>query len=93
MKKLISKSIALFMAIVLAVLLAACSDGRVAGGVTEDAGLAIKDLDVAGLAQKGPFVKGSAVTVQGVDCKTMKFTEEKFSGKVKSNKGDWLLSQ
>ena len=89
MKKLISKSIALFMAIVLAGLLAACSDGRVAGGVTEDAGLAIKDLDVAGLAQKGPFVKGSAVTVQGVDCKTMKFTEEKFSGKVKSNKGDF----
>ena len=89
MKKLIRKSIALFMAIVLAGLLAACSDGRVAGGVTEDAGLAIKDLDVAGLAQKGPFVKGSAVTVQGVDCKTMKFTEEKFSGKVKSNKGDF----
>ena len=89
MKKLISKSIAFFMAIVLAGLLAACSDGRVAGGVTEDAGLAIKDLDVAGLAQKGPFVKGSAVTVQGVDCKTMKFTEEKFSGKVKSNKGDF----
>ena len=89
MKKLISKSFTLWMAIVLAGLLAACSDGRVAGGVTEDAGLAIKDLDVAGLAQKGPFVKGSAVTVQGVDCKTMKFTEEKFSGKVKSNKGDF----
>ncbi|MBO4829545.1 MAG: fibrobacter succinogenes major paralogous domain-containing protein [Fibrobacter sp.] len=89
MKKLISKSFTLWMAIVLAGLLAACSDGKVAGGVTEDAGLAIKDLDVAGLAQKGPFVKGSAVTVQGVDCKTMKFTEEKFSGKVKSNKGDF----
>ena len=65
------------MTIASAGLLSACSEDKFAGGVTEDAGLAIKDLDVAGLAQKGPFVKGSVVTVQGVDCKTMKFTEEK----------------
>ena len=89
MKKLISKSITLLMAIASAGMLSACLDDKVAGGVTEDAGLAIKDLDVAGLAQKGPFVKGSVVTVQGVNCKTMKFTEEEFTGKVKSNKGDF----
>ena len=89
MKKLISKSITLLMTIASAGLLSACSEDKFAGGVTEDAGLAIKDLDVAGLAQKGPFVKGSVVTVQGVDCKTMKFTEEEFTGKVKSNKGDF----
>jgi len=88
-KKFISKSITLLMAIASAGMLSACLDDKVAGGVTEDAGLAIKDLDVAGLAQKGPFVKGSVVTVQGVDCKTMKFTEEEFTGKVKSNKGDF----
>jgi len=88
-KKLISKSITLLMAIASAGMLSACLDDKVAGGVTEDAGLAIKDLNVAGLAQKGPFVKGSVVTVQGVDCKTMKFTEEEFTGKVKSNKGDF----
>ncbi len=89
MKKFISKSITLLMAIASAGMLSACLDDKVAGGVTEDAGLAIKNLDVAGLAQKGPFVKGSVVTVQGVDCKTMKFTDEEFMGKVKSNKGDF----
>ena len=71
--------------------LMACSGGdKTAGGSSEDAGIvAVKDLDVAGLAQKGPFVKGSEVTVQGVDCKTMKFTDEEFTGKVKSDKGDF----
>jgi len=67
----------------------ACSDGdKTAGGTTEDAGI-IADLNVAGLTQKGPFVKGSAVTVQGIDCKTMEFSNEKFEGKVKSDKGDF----
>ena len=75
---------------VVSLILAACSSEKVAGGASGDAGVvAIKDLNVAGLAQKGPFVKGSAVTVQGVDCKTMKFTEEEYKGKVKSNKGDF----
>ena len=46
------------------VFMAACSDD-VAGGASGDAGVyAIKNLDVAGLTQKGPFVAGSAVTVQ-----------------------------
>jgi len=75
----------------LAVLLAACSDDKVAGGTTEDAGLAIKDLDVAGLAQKGPFVKGSIVTLQGVDCKTMEFTDEVFEGSVINNDGEYVV--
>ena len=75
--------------------LVACSgsdDKSVAGGASGDAGVvAVKDLDVAGLAQKGPFVKGSAVTVQGIDCKTMKFSDEVFEGKVKSDKGDFAF--
>ena len=67
----------------------ACSDSdKTAGGTTEDAGV-IADLNVAGLTQKGPFAKGSAVTVQGVDCQTMELTEEKFTGSVKSDKGDY----
>ncbi len=67
----------------------ACSDSdKTAGGTTEDAGI-IADLNVAGLTQKGPFVKGSAVTVQGIDCKTMELTDEKFTGSVKSDKGDF----
>ena len=68
----------------------ACSDDKVAGGSSDDAGIyAVKNLDVAGVAQKGPFVKGSDVTVQGIDCKTMALTGEIFEGSVKSDKGDF----
>jgi len=70
-------------------LFSACSE-KVAGGSSDDAGIyAVKDLDVAGVSQKGPFVKGSAVKVQGVDCKTMELTGEIFEGTVKSDKGDF----
>ncbi len=71
----------------------ACSDDKVAGGSSDDAGVyAVKDLDVAGVSQKGPFVKGSAVTVQGIDCQTMELTGEIFEGTVKSDKGDYDVS-
>ena len=77
--------------------LAACSssdDKSVAGGASGDAGVvAVKDLDVAGVSQKGPFVKGSAVTVQGIDCKTMKFTDEVFEGEVKNNMGEFVVEK
>ena len=72
-------------------MLAACSSNDekdVAGGVSEDAGFV---ADVAGVAQKGPFVKGSAVTVRGIDCKTLEFTDQVFEGAVKSDKGDFAL--
>ena len=69
----------------------ACSDSdKTAGGTTEDAGI-IANLNVAGLAQKGPFAKGSAVTVQGINCKTMELTNESFEGVVKSDKGDFEI--
>ena len=70
----------------------ACSDddSGFAGGSTEDAGI-IANLNVAGVSQKGPFVKGATVTVQGIDCKTLKFTDEVFEGKVKSDKGDFTV--
>jgi uncharacterized protein (TIGR02145 family) len=76
-------------------LMVACSgsdDKSVAGGTSDDAGI-IADLNVAGLAQKGPFVKGSVVTVQGIDCKTLKFTDEVFNGEVKSDKGDFSVDE
>ena len=47
---------------------------------------------MAGVSQKGPFVKGSAVTVQGIDCKTMELTGERFDGVVKSDKGDFEVN-
>ena len=68
----------------------ACSGDKTAGTDEQVEGsYAVRNLDVAGLAQKGPFVKGSVVTAQGIDCKTMKFTDEEYTGKVKSNKGDF----
>ena len=75
----------------MSVLFAACStteDDRISGGVSEDAGFV---ADVAGVAQKGPFVKGSAVTVRGIDCKTLEFTDQVFEGVIKSDKGDFAL--
>lgn len=72
---------------------AACSDSNdVAGGASGDAGVyAVKDLDVAGVSQKGPFVTGSAVTVQELDGITLKQTGKSFKGTIKSDKGDFAI--
>ena len=85
------KIVGFALLLVFAILFAACSDSKVAGGSSDDAGI-IADLNVAGLAQKGPFVKGSLVTVQGIDCKTMELTGERFESTVKSDKGDYDVS-
>ena len=58
----------------------ACSDGSsdkmdLGGGASGDAGVtAVVDWEVAGVSQKGPFVTGSAVTVQELDGITLKQT-------------------
>ena len=69
----------------------ACSDDKsdVAGGASGDMGIVAKDI--AGLAQKGPFVKGSAVTIRGIDCKTLDLLDEIFEGEIKSDKGDFAF--
>ncbi|WP_173383193.1 fibrobacter succinogenes major paralogous domain-containing protein, partial [Fibrobacter succinogenes] len=92
MKSIIKNSSAIAFVGALA-MLAACSDPEnknISGGITEDKGI-VANLDVAGVTQKGPFVKGSAVTVQGIDCETLKFTDEVFEGEVKSDKGDFTV--
>ena len=75
--------------------MAACtgSDGNgLAGGSSEDAGItAVKDWEVAGVSQKGPFVTGSAVTVQELDGITLKQTGKSFKGTIKSDKGDFAI--
>ena len=86
---LLKKYFCIVGTLVAGALLWACSDGdKTAGGTSEDAGI-IADLNVAGVAQKGPFVKGSEVTVRGIDCKTFKLTGERFDGVVNSDKGDF----
>jgi len=70
----------------------ACSSDNVAGGASGDAGVvAVKDWEVAGVSQKGPFVTGSAVTVQELDGITLKQTGKSFKGTIKSDKGDFAI--
>ena len=65
---------------------------NVAGGSSGDAGVvAVKDWEVAGVSQKGPFVTGSAVTVQELDGITLKQTGKSFKGSIKSDKGDFAI--
>ena len=80
----------IFVAAVMAVFAVACSTKNdVSGGASGDMGIVAKDI--AGEAQKGPFVKGSAVTARGIDCKTMKLTGEVFESAAKSDKGDFTF--
>ncbi len=80
-----------FIAVV-PLILAACSGDNVAGGSSGDAGItAVKDWEVAGVSQKGPFVTGSAVTVQELDGITLKQTGKSFKGSIKSDKGDFAI--
>ena len=70
----------------------ACSDDEsddFVGGASGDMGIVAKDI--AGLAQKGPFVKGSAVTIRGIDCKTLELSDEIFEVEIKSDKGDFAF--
>ena len=67
-------------------------DKSVAGGASGDAGIiAVIDWEVAGVSQKGPFVTGSAVTVQELDGITLKQTGKSFKGTIKSDKGDFAI--
>lgn len=94
-KEMIMKWNRIFGCFAIGAMFWACSgsdDKDVVGGASGDSGItAVTDWEVAGVTQKGPFAKGSAVTVRGIDCKTMKFTDEIFEGEVKSDKGDFAV--
>lgn len=74
-------------------LLCACSEKEDTAGTCEESeGLyAVQDKKVAGVLQKGPFAKGSHVTVRGMDCKTLELSDEVFEGEVQSDKGDYVV--
>ena len=81
-----------FLFLFVLLLFCACSDKRGAGTSEESEGLyAVTDLNIAGVTQKGPFAKGSTVSLLGVDCKTMKPTGEEFRGVVKNDKGEFSV--
>ena len=50
----------------------ACSENNMAGGTSEEAEgiVAIKDREIAGVTQKGPFLVVSLVNIQELDGKT-----------------------
>ena len=62
------------------------------GGASGESGIiAVEDWEVVGVSQKGPFVTGSAVTVQELDGITLKQTGKSFKGSIKSDKGDFAI--
>ena len=64
-----------------------------AGGSSDDEGIvAIKDIDISGVSQKGPFIRGSSVTVQELNGTTLKQTGKSFKGTIKSDKGDFVIN-
>ena len=82
----------IFCCLAVGALFWSCSGNDVAGGSSGDAGItAVKDWEVAGVSQKGPFVTGSAVTVQELDGITLKQTGKSFKGTIKSDKGDFAI--
>ena len=80
------------LALMSAFVLGCSSEDNLAGGASGDAGIVtVKGLEVAGVSQKGPFVTGSAVTVQELDGITLKQTGKSFKGRIKSDKGDFAI--
>jgi uncharacterized protein (TIGR02145 family) len=80
-----------FWALALTVLLGACSDMETSGTSEEAEGVvAISDKKIAGVSQKGPFVKGSDVTLKETS-KNRDFepTGREFTTKTISDKGDF----
>lgn len=97
MRKMMMKMNRIIGSLAMGAMFWACSDGDsdsmdLGGGASGDAGItAVVDWEVAGVSQKGPFVTGSAVTVQELDGITLKQTGKSFKGTIKSDKGDFAI--
>ncbi|WP_173475182.1 FISUMP domain-containing protein [Fibrobacter succinogenes] len=74
-------------------MLCACSDvGKTAGTDEQSEGVfAVKDREIAGVTQKGPFLVGSSVTIQELNRVTLVQTGRSFKTSVKSDQGDFVL--
>jgi uncharacterized protein (TIGR02145 family) len=70
----------------------ACTENNTAGTSEESEGIvAIKDREIAGVSQKGPFLTGSSVTVQELDGRTFVQTGKSFRASIKNNLGDFVV--
>lgn len=54
--------------------------------------VSIKKKTISGISQKGPFVKGSSVTVQELESGTLDQTGKSFKGKISNDKGEFSIS-
>lgn len=90
------KSIIKFFVASLSFVYLACSsdDKDTAGGVVIDQGIiAIDNKTVAGVSQKGPFVKGTLVDLYGLSSNYVQSGSEIFTGKITNDKGEFTISK
>ena len=73
----------------------ACSDkDKNAGGTAEaENSIAIENKDIAGVSQKGPFVKGSSVTLYELNFETRAQTGKSFLGRISEDMGTFAISK
>ncbi len=76
-------------------LFTACSDkDKNAGGTSEaENSIAISDKEVAGVTQKGPFTKGSNVTLYELNFRTRAQTGKSFIGKISDSTGSFSINK
>ncbi len=76
-------------------LLTACSsEDKNAGGTSEaENSIAIIDKQVAGVSQKGPFTKGSTVTLYELNFRTRAQTGKSFLGKISDSTGSFSINK
>ena len=75
--------------------LGACSSDdkdKHTGGATEETQIAIEDKTIAGVSEKGPFVKGSAVRLYELNVENLGQTGRAFTGKIASDRGDFRFT-
>lgn len=88
--------IACYTALALAAFgLGACSSDdkdKHTGGATEETQIAIEDKTIAGVSEKGPFVKGSAVKLYELNADNLGQTGRAFTGKIASDRGDFRFT-
>ena len=79
----------------LVLLFTACSsDDKNAGGTSEaENSIAITDKEIAGVTQKGPFTKGSNVTLYELNFRTRAQTGKSFIGKISDSTGSFSINK
>ncbi len=88
----VMKFLSNFATLAFGLLLWACAENNTAGTSEESEGIvAIKDREIAGVTQKGPFLTGSSLTVQELNGETLAQTGKSFITRVKSDRGDFVL--